>query len=86
VTMDEGRTQKGNDDDKESGGEKPVTAQSQQQPQTGDSNRGSIEEQGYYYHQNFAPIPYGYHVADVQWAAHDHSLQQHGYQYHPTYG
>jgi hypothetical protein len=83
--MQKGSVQKGNDEVAQTeGGD---SAAQQQQPQTQESNRGLIGDTGYYYQQQFAPIPYGYHMTEEQWAAHEQIMQQQGYQqYHQNYG
>lgn len=83
--MDEGGVDKGNENDVASG-EDDVDTVKQQQPQHGESIRGTFGDSGYYYQQHFSPIPYGYHLTEAQWASHEHNFQQHGYPYHPTYG
>jgi hypothetical protein len=82
--MHKGSVQKGNDADTATSGD---DIDANQQPQTGEINRGSTGDAGYYYQQQFAPIPYGYHMTEQQWATHEHVMQQ-GYQqhYHPSYG
>lgn len=83
--MQRGNVQKGNDAVVQTEGD-DSTAQ-QQQPQTQGSNRGLIGDPGYYYQHQFAPIPYGYHMTEEQWAAHEQIMQQQGYQqYHQSYG
>ena len=86
--MDEGIIEKGGDDDAISGGDDVQAPQLlQQQPPTGDTtNRGLMGDPGYYYHQHFSPIPYGYHLTEEQWAAHEHNMQHLGYQYQQHYG
>lgn len=83
--MEKGNLQTGNDAaDTQSEGEYDVV---QQQPQTGESNRGITGDPRYYYQQQFNPIPYGYHLIDEQWVAQEQMMQQQGYQpYPPNYG
>jgi hypothetical protein len=83
--MDKGGVEKGNEEDA-APGEDEVNTEEQQPSQRGESNRGITGDSGYYYQQHFSPIPYGYHLSEAQWAAHEHSFQQHGYPYHPSYG
>ena len=83
--MQKGSVQKGNDAVEQTDGDDSAA---QQQPQTQGSNRGLIGDPGYYYQQQFTAIPYGYHMTEEQWAAHEQIMQQQqGYQqYHPSYG
>jgi hypothetical protein len=83
--MQKGSEQKGNDAIAQTG--RDDSAAQQHQPQTQGSNRGLIGDPGYYYQQQFTPIPYGYHMTEEQWAAHEQIMQQQGYQqYHQSYG
>ena len=82
--MQKGSVQKGNDAVAHTDGDDSAA---QQQPQTQGPNRGNIGDPGYYYQQPFAPIPYGYHMTEEQWAAHEQMMQQQGYQqYQQSYG
>jgi hypothetical protein len=81
--MNKGSVQKGKDADAATSGD---DVDAHQQPQTGESYRGSIGDPGYYYQQQFTPIPYGYHMTEQEWVAHGQVMQQ-GYQhYHQSYG
>ena len=76
--MQKGSVQKGNDAAEQT--DRDESAAQQQQPQTQGSNRGITGDPRYYYQQQFAPIPYGYHMTEEQWAAHEQMMQQQGYQ------
>lgn len=79
--MQKGSVQKGNDAVASTDGDDAETQQ--QQPQTQGPIGGLTGDPGYYYQQQFAPMPYGYHMTDEQWAAHEQMMQQQGYQqYH----